>query len=383
MTYASPSRAYYNEIDPHAAQWLRNLIAEGHLPAGDVDTRDIRDVSPSNLDGYTQCHFFAGVGIWPLALRQAGVSDAERVWTGSCPCQPFSAAGAGAGMDDERHLWPSWHWLVQQCRPETIFGEQVASKDGLGWADLVAADLEASDYACGFVDTCAAGFAAFHIRQRLYFAAHDLRSASGGLVYSQCAGPQGYGWYGDNRSEPGRVREIESRSVANTGTSGGMGDAQRDLSDGRPAKASGSQGEGRGLQEPKTDRLVDASGRLGGLADAAPAGCNQRGGLYAKGTGCRRSGHGIGSEAGWTSPPDDQWPAADWLYCRDGSWRAVEPGTFPLAHENTARMGRLRAYGNGLDAGQATAFIRAYLERDMVDLIQTPAGDLFEWGTGA
>ena len=31
--------AYYNEIDPYAAQWLRNLIAAGHLPAGDVDER--------------------------------------------------------------------------------------------------------------------------------------------------------------------------------------------------------------------------------------------------------------------------------------------------------------------------------------------------------
>ena len=37
---------YYNEIDPQAAQWLRNLIAAGRLPDGDVDTRSIEDVHP-------------------------------------------------------------------------------------------------------------------------------------------------------------------------------------------------------------------------------------------------------------------------------------------------------------------------------------------------
>jgi DNA (cytosine-5)-methyltransferase 1 len=36
--------AYYNEIDPYCAQWLRNLIAAGHIADGDVDQRDIRAV---------------------------------------------------------------------------------------------------------------------------------------------------------------------------------------------------------------------------------------------------------------------------------------------------------------------------------------------------
>ncbi len=63
---------YYNEFDPDAAQWLRNLIAEGLIPPGDVDERSIEDVSPADLEGYTQCHFFAGIGGWPEALRLAG-----------------------------------------------------------------------------------------------------------------------------------------------------------------------------------------------------------------------------------------------------------------------------------------------------------------------
>ena len=29
--------AYYNELDKHAAEWLRNLIREGLIADGDVD----------------------------------------------------------------------------------------------------------------------------------------------------------------------------------------------------------------------------------------------------------------------------------------------------------------------------------------------------------
>ena len=80
--------AYYNEIDPHAAQWLRNLIAAGHIAPGDVDERSIVEVQPDDLRGYQQCHFFAGIGGWSLALRLAGWPDHRPVWSGSCPCFP-------------------------------------------------------------------------------------------------------------------------------------------------------------------------------------------------------------------------------------------------------------------------------------------------------
>ena len=41
--------AYYNEIDPYAAQWLRNLITAGQIAAGDVDERNIEDVKVGQL----------------------------------------------------------------------------------------------------------------------------------------------------------------------------------------------------------------------------------------------------------------------------------------------------------------------------------------------
>lgn len=160
---------YYNENDPQAAAWLRELIAQGALPDGVVDDRSIEDVTPIELEPYNQCHFFAGIGGWPYALQLAGWPEDRPVWTGSCPCQPFSAAGKGTGTADERHLWPAFFWLISQCRPEIVFGEQVASSDALGWWDVVSTDLEAADYACGAVDLCAAGLGAPHLRQRLYW----------------------------------------------------------------------------------------------------------------------------------------------------------------------------------------------------------------------
>jgi DNA (cytosine-5)-methyltransferase 1 len=163
--------AYYNELDPHAAAWLRELIKAGHIPAGDVDERSIEDVRPDDLRGYHQHHFFAGIGGWAYALRLAGWPDDQRVWTGSCPCQPFSAAGKGTGFEDERHLWPAWQHLIAQCRPSVVFGEQVEGAVRKGWLDRVVSDLEGCGYAVGAAVLQASSVDAPHKRDRLWFVA--------------------------------------------------------------------------------------------------------------------------------------------------------------------------------------------------------------------
>lgn len=290
--------AFYNEIDPYAAQWLRNLIDAGHIAPGVVDTRSIEDIAPDELRDYTQVHFFAGIGVWSYALRLAGWPDNRPVWTGSCPCQPFSAARKGSGVDDPRHLWPHFHWLIQQCKPETVFGEQVASADGLAWLDVVHADLEGTGYASAALDLCAAGIGAPHIRQRLYWMAHS----SG------------------ERCEGQRLQHVERTE------------------DPEAARA----GEAIWLEHPGSD---GQQGWLFGWEDS------ERKTLYRQ-AGRNRSANTALQVNGF-------WRDADWLYCRDGVWRPVEPGTFPLADGITARVGRLRAYGNAIVAPLAQAFIEA------------------------
>ena len=162
---------YYNENDPKTAAWLRELIKGGHIADGVVDERSIIDVRPSDLAGYCQCHFFAGIGGWSYALRLAGWPDDQPVWTGSCPCQPLSSAGLRKGHADERHLWPAFYRLISECHPAIVFGEQVAGKDGREWFSAVRADLERMGYACGASDLCAAGVGAPHIRPRIFWTA--------------------------------------------------------------------------------------------------------------------------------------------------------------------------------------------------------------------
>jgi len=162
----------YNENDRFASLWLENLVSAGLISDGFVDSRSIKELGVDDVRGKT-FHTFAGIGVWDYALRLAGWPDDVAVWTGSCPCQPFSVAGKRDGEGDARHLWPDWYALVEKCRPEFIFGEQVASADGRAWLDAVSIDLEGLGYAIGSADLCAAGVGAPHIRQRLYWVAYS------------------------------------------------------------------------------------------------------------------------------------------------------------------------------------------------------------------
>ncbi|WP_202024856.1 DNA cytosine methyltransferase [Klebsiella quasipneumoniae] len=349
--------ALYNEIDPFAAQWLRNLIAAGHIAPGEVDERSIEDVTPDDLRGFTQCHFFAGIGVWSHSLRLAGWPDDRPVWTGSCPCQPFSAAGKGDGFADERHLWPHFFHLISERRPQHVFGEQVAAGNANVWFDLVQADLEGMGYAFGLVPFTSAGIGAPHIRERAYWVAnagsgrYDRRTAAAGQETRAGSGIAiGVGIGGLGNANVARLEGLGGNDGA-AGREGTIGPAAAPGVHDGMANTDNEQHSiaisGCGHEHVSTGREQDPAASAGLRGDYRPLEVN------------------------------GFWRDADWLICRDGKWRPVEPGTFPLVDGASARMGRvepgvarvassnrvgrLKGYGNAINAQAAAAFIRAYM----------------------
>ncbi len=364
--------AYYNEHDKYAAAWLRELIKEGHIAPGIVDERSIEDILPDELVGYTQVHFFAGIAIWSAALRGAGWPDDRPVWTGSCPCQPFSQAGKGKGTSDERHLWPAFFHLIQNGKqPEVpVFGEQVASKDGLAWLDTVQADMEAEGYSFGAVDICAAGFGAPHIRQRLFF--HAERLADTGRNDSTGRG----GVRNMEHSEVAIEREAQEREwsgnaiddggstsrLAHPGHSEHIGRNPVREADGEHG---GSEGAGEGAEAERVGEVDDTSVRNAGYGVADATAKRLQGSAREASPTERiiqieptqRSDTGVQ----WTGPTNGFWGDPDWLYGKDDKWRPVRSGSFPLAYESPARVVLLRGYGNAIVKEVAQEFIKAVM----------------------
>jgi DNA (cytosine-5)-methyltransferase 1 len=360
--------SYYNEVDKHAAAWLRELVKAGHIADGIVDERDIQDVLPSDLDGFTQCHFFAGIGVWSYALRNSGWADDRPVWTGSCPCQPFSAAGKGSAFADERHLWPAFHHLIKECRPPVVFGEQVAGSAINPWVDLVHADLEAVGYAFGCVPFPSASVGAPHIRDRAYWVADagskrlEGRKLRGERIDAQretaerscevirLADANSSGLVTGSEGRPtARHGQAAKPDCCAVGMADASGERRQQIAGSAPCDEEADGREGRDEQQPHGDNVAASA--------------------------CEVHGH---QRPGQTN---GFWRDADWLRCRDGKWRPVEPGAFPLVARTPfgvvrggsdgfpidsdktgeARVMRLRGYGNSINAVQAQAFIEAFM----------------------
>ena len=326
---------YYNEFDPFAAAWLRELISAKLIPRGLVDDRSITEVKAEDLEGFTQCHFFAGIGGWPLALQLAGVSHRTPLWTGSPPCQPFSVAGKQLGQLDDRHLAPTFMRLVDQCRPPVLFGEQVAAAIGKHWLDDLFTELERQGYVCGAAVLPAASVGAPHKRDRLFF------GAVGNAFGKRRDGFNALLWEEERQRREGSISEAtrtgEISRVANTDDTrpqgwGGVPECGVKLTAG-PCRV--------------VDKLADAVGEQ-----------FDRGGASGPGRRAQPTDGGISDAA---NPNHNFWSDADWLGCRDGKFRPVKPGTFPLANGIPARVGRLRGYGNAIVPQAAAEFIRAFM----------------------
>lgn len=292
-------KAYYNEVDPFCCAWIRNLIDAGFITPGDVDERSVAGVSPDDLIGYGRCHFFAGIALWDYALSLAGWPEDCPVWSGSCPCQPFSGAGKGLGFADPRHLWPVWHGLIRERRPERVVGEQVDSPDARLWLDLVSADLEACGYAVGSVVLPSAGVGAPNIRHRRYWVADtEGRGRGEHGIFGEAAGSR------QDTRQP--VLGVEAGRLGHAG--------------------------GAGLPDAEPHDLCGAGRRPEGRAASEPSG------------------------------PRDPWRELEWIACRDGRLRPTEPGLFPLAPRRSGDVGKLRAYGNAINPVLAAEVIKAWMD---------------------
>jgi len=365
---------YYNEFDHKAAAWLRELIRAGLIPDGHVDTRSIVDVQPSDLTSYTQCHFFAGIGGWSLALQLAGWPADRPVWTGSCPCQPFSSAGKQLGAADERHLWPAFFSLIRQCRPESVFGEQVANAVGHGWLDGISADLEGENYSCGAAVLGAHSVGAPHIRQRLYWVAitghmrRGHRAFTGRQKLNEAPG-LGEKSFGLDNSELTRLERFSQPRGFGQGDGRGEGVSESAEAGGEIyhtmansdnwrlsqfTKLNGKQ-EDHSANRHSQGRHIDGCCDFGGLAQPSSRGLQDEDQQH--GDGGQKAGLGQADQFGIGSA----WSAAAHVECRDGKIRRipVEPGLFPLAHGVPGRVGLLRGSGNAIVPQVAAAFIEA------------------------
>ena len=311
---------YYNEWDKGAAAWLRELIKQGHIPFGVVDERSITEVKPEDLDGFTQCHFFAGIGGWPLALRLAGVSEDTPLWTGSPPCQPFSAAGKQLGQFDPRHLAPVFLDLISECRPPVLFGEQVAPAIAKSWMCDLQTHLEGEDYAVGFAVLPACSVGAPHKRDRLFFGALSLADGKGD-------------------------RRIERNSLAGGRVTRMQEERSKQRAECHRSAHGMANSESDGWRIRNTENIRAPNAQSDTFTDASHCTTNREQRFT----------------SGWANPHHGFLSDADWLRCRDEKFRAVEPGTFPLANGIPARVGRLRGYGNAIVPQVAAEFIKAFM----------------------
>ena len=369
--------AYYNENDKQTCAWLRELIKQDLIAPGDVDERDIRDVKADELIRYAQIHFFAGIGVWSYALRQAGWPDDRPVLTGSCPCTPFSSAGKKEGTKSKAHLWPEMFRLIaglpKSKRPPTIFGEQVAQKAGQAWFDALQADLAREKYAAGLVVFPACSVGAPHLRQRLYWFADNVEQSNrdGRQQRATC--------HNDGRKRQRPTDQQNDRykvwnDTGDTKPTDGVANVQckrnlREIGDSRKTETE--------TQERRQKRRADETWH-NSPTDGVADGDNKRlqGGKlsreYDQKIGeWQTSAHGAtgkpcasANDSGLSGPINGYWRNADWFWCRDQKWRPVEPGSAPLVDGASARVVRLRGFGNAIVAPQAQAFIESYLETE-------------------
>jgi len=352
---------YYNEWDAFAVEWLKILIEESLIPNGEVDSRSIADVEAKDLKGFTQCHFFAGIGGWSKALELAGWSADRPVWTGSPPCQPFSVAGKQKATDDERHLWPVWFNLVRECKPPIIFGEQVSSAIRHGWLDSLQKDLEAENYACAAAVLPASGVGALHKRDRLWIVAHASGSGRQGWSGSQCDEQREIGQNGTLRtSDRGCIKVADTSGERLQGRER-LWEAGEEKSSNRYSaeRSSGNLANSNDIGHQWNERIGREAERR-----AEYAGNDSLDNSDTRRHNTKKEKIRAGRKPAFVPELASFWDGIQAVQCKDGKVRAIpiEPEVFPLAHGIPNRVGILRGAGNAIVPQVAAEIIKAYMQ---------------------
>lgn len=377
--------AFYNDIEPYVLKWLRNLMQRGLITYGQTSRESITDLQSSDLAPYTRVHLFAGIGGWDYALRLAGWPEELPVWTGSCPCQPFSVAGKRQGVRDKRHLWPQFLRLIAERTPATVFGEQVSGKDGRAWLRGIRFDLEELGYRFAAVDLPACSVGAPHGRSRLYWVADRLNGGS------QDGRAEDNGQTAERhvRDDRAKVEEFRATGGSMVNPSSNSNGRNRGIleknagSEKEQGTKSAYNGENGGsVAVPLRERPQrQQNGRATGILESVHEQEESRKRIGAYGTGddhtlgvsnlTRPQGRGLqgrGRSGELTSGTPGHWSSYSIVQCLNPKpngpilFRRVEPGTFPLAHGVSNRVGRIRAYGNSIVPQVAAQFIRSYME---------------------
>ena len=369
---------FYNDIDKNAAAWTQQLITNKLIPDGVMLCKSITDIQPHELDGFTQAHFFNGISGWARALDLAGWPATRPIWCASLPCQPFSCAGKGEGVNDERHLWPVFFQLVKACTPVVIVGEQVAAAIGHGWLDGVFADLEGEGYTCGAVIVGAHSVKSPHRRQRIYWVARRVEDTNSGLrrtsdatgADSGSTAPDAYSGSG----ETGSMGHPDGAGCPAHGTVP-IGTEQGTLQSPVAGASDGSMAHtqhGRCEQRDTGIRTVPEPDKDGRTRDTL------REGLEAERTVETGSCPGLLEEF-WGNT---------WHHCRDNKWRRIPatadvervflgmaPGLqstvddiglaslgFPLSKTIPNRVALLKGYGNAIVPQVAAEFLKTVMD---------------------
>jgi len=410
--------AYYNEIDPYAAQWLRNLITAGHIAPGFVDERSIEDVRPDELMGFTQVQalfecsssgrvaggrldkepkpfqakpYLQQTGAAPFVhalacaqslsrgiLRTLRSSEGQSDSTGRNAyfvnlvatslsslrgiSHPFSDACRGSSARI-LHCWPFCTHrskaiccaaMGQSGKAHHMSGRHGLTSSGLSSSASLQQSLESKLQA----KLSPLGSTLYTLTWKPWTTPLGVCRSRLRASVRRTSETELTGWptpmQADGSKACNRYREKHQNGLGAVAIllSGWATPTVRDH------KNTGNL-ETYIFGSP-TGRLNLDAGLSSGLADTDKHG-RIEGGVTAT---TARQGNTTDTDGGFgrPGPTNRVWRDVDWLFCRDGKWRCVESGTFPLAHGAPSRVGRLRAYGNAINAYQAQVFIESAIK---------------------